>query len=170
MNQLIIKELQLGDEVAFLAMTQASKTYHHPWVKAPITQDEFIDYFNRSQKENQKSYLLFLENEIVGVFNISEIVKGNFHSAFLGFYGAQKYARKGFMSQGLKLVLHKVFHELALHRLEANIQPGNSASILLVQHNGFRKEGYSPRYLKINEKWCDHERWALTIEDWRQHD
>jgi len=37
----------------------------------------------------------------------------------------------------------------------------------MVQALGFRKEGYSPRYLKIGGRWRDHERWALLVEEWR---
>jgi len=64
------------------------------------------------------------------------------------------------------LLLDKVFNELKLHRIEANIQPTNSSSIHLVTQNGFRKEGFSPRYLKINNIWQDHFRFALTSEEW----
>ena len=53
------------------------------------------------------------------------------------------------------------FRSLKLHRLEANIQPANAASIALVRACGFSKEGYSPRYLKIGGRWRDHERWAI---------
>ncbi|MGI0487716.1 GNAT family N-acetyltransferase [Pantanalinema rosaneae CENA516] len=53
-----------------------------------------------------------------------------------------------------------------MHRVEANVQPQNRASIHLVERLGFTKEGFSRRYLKINEEWRDHERWALTVEDW----
>lgn len=70
------------------------------------------------------------------------------------------------MNQALKLVLAKIFQELQLHRIEANIQPTNTSSIHLATHNGFRKEGFSPRYLKVNGIWCDHFRFALTYEDW----
>ncbi|MEM9768830.1 MAG: N-acetyltransferase, partial [Cyanobacteria bacterium P01_D01_bin.71] len=35
-----------------------------------------------------------------------------------------------------------------------------------VKRLGFTKEGFSRRYLKINGEWCDHERWALIVEDW----
>ncbi len=71
------------------------------------------------------------------------------------------------MSEGLELVLARAFEELALHRLEANIQPGNQPSLSLVQRAGFVREGFSERYLKIGGRWRDHERWAIRSEQWR---
>ena len=66
------------------------------------------------------------------------------------------------MAEGLGLVLRRAFRRLGLHRVEANIQPGNRASRALVRRLGFRREGFSPRYLKIGGRWRDHERWALV--------
>lgn len=167
MKSIIIREPQLTDESAFLEAMQHSGNLHYPWVKAPIISSEFHEYIQRYQQTNQKSYLVCdKNNQITGVFNISEIVRGLFQNAYLGFYGVADYTAKGYMSAGLKLVLNKIFTELELHRLEANIQPQNINSINLVKANGFRKEGYSPRYLKINNEWRDHERWAMTYEDW----
>jgi ribosomal-protein-alanine N-acetyltransferase len=65
------------------------------------------------------------------------------------------------MGAGLKAVTAQAFGTLKLHRLEANIQPENRASLALARNCGFRREGYSPRYLKIGGRWRDHERWAI---------
>ena len=65
------------------------------------------------------------------------------------------------MRAGLSQVVRYAFSSLKMHRLEANIQPENIASIALVRSCGFLKEGYSPKYLKIGGRWRDHERWAI---------
>lgn len=70
------------------------------------------------------------------------------------------------MRTGIAQALNIAFSELALHRVEANVQPGNTPSLSLVKTVGFKKEGYSRNYLKINGEWKDHERWALLAEDW----
>ena len=59
------------------------------------------------------------------------------------------------------------FGKLRLHRVEANIQPTNVASIALARRVGLRLEGYSPKYLKIAGRWCDHERWAINADQWK---
>jgi len=163
-----IREPTLQDEAHFLSAMQCSTTLHYPWIKAPLTPDEFQAYVKCTEQENQKSFLVLKDNEIAGVFNISEIVRGCFQNAFLGFYVVSGFENKGVMSAGLKLVLKYFFEELKLHRIEANIQPENSQSIYLVKKNKFRYEGFSPRYLKINDQWCGHEHWAITYEEYIQ--
>ncbi|MDI9819700.1 MULTISPECIES: GNAT family N-acetyltransferase [unclassified Legionella] len=167
MKNITIRELTLEDKEAFLKAMLNSQSLHHPWVTPPLTSQEFDEYWQRLQQANQKSYLTCDESgTIVGVFNVSEIVQGAFQNAFIGFYGINDYTGKGYMSAGLKLVQKRIFEELALHRLEANIQPENTGSIQLVKNNGFRYEGFSPRYLKINGEWRGHEHWAMTSEDY----
>lgn len=168
-DALYMQPLRVDMESLFLAMTNASQVFHKPWVDPPLTHEAFVEFYKRYQEPNQKSFVLFEENDqIVGVFNLSEIVRGCFQSAYLGFYAAKDFAGLGFMRQGLQLLLQEAFMTLGLHRVEANIQPHNVASINLVKNSGFRLEGTSLRYLKINEVWCDHERFAITVEDWHK--
>lgn len=165
-----IRELCLMDEENFLAAMQRSTDLHFPWIKAPLTAQEFKSFFERFQQTNHRCFLAFDATEnLIGVFNLSEIVRGAFQSAYLGFYAVIDYAGAGYMSAALKCVLQEVFNGMQLHRVEANIQPDNQRSIQLVKNNGFRLEGYSPRYLNINGQWRDHERWALTVEDFQSN-
>ena len=66
--------------------------------------------------------------------------------------------------KAVELAIGIAFKRLKLHRLEANIQPDNLASIALVRACGFSKEGFSPRFLKNNGQWRDHERWAMLAD------
>jgi ribosomal-protein-alanine N-acetyltransferase len=103
----------------------------------------------------------------VGSINLSQIFLGSFRNAYLGYYVGAQYSGQGYMTEAFQLMLRYAFDKLKLHRLEANIQPQNVASIALVKRAGFVREGYSRRYLKISGRWRDHERWAIIVEDWK---
>jgi ribosomal-protein-alanine N-acetyltransferase len=85
----------------------------------------------------------------------------------MGYYGMAGMNRRGLMKEAVSLVVTHAFRDLGLHRVEANIQPANQPSRSLVQRLGFRQEGFSPRYLKINGEWRDHERWAVLADEWK---
>ncbi|KTD02254.1 GNAT family N-acetyltransferase [Fluoribacter gormanii] len=166
-NRIYLRQLNQHDEANFLLTMQKSRDFHHPFVTTPQTHEEFQAYIQKFQQEEQRCFLALNQNDhIIGVFNINEIIRGVFQSAYMGYFASVTYAGQGLMSHALKLVLKEIFLGLKLHRIEANIQPTNTASIHLVTKNGFLKEGFSPRYLKINGIWCDHFRFALTYEDW----
>lgn len=153
----------------FLAAVARSRKLHGRWVSPPRTAKAFAKYLKRFDLPAQIGYWILTETgEIAGVVNINEVVRGSFRSGYLGYYVFVPHNGHGYMTAGLRAVVSKAFRGLRLHRLEANIQPGNATSRRLVQRLGFKLEGFSPRYLKIAGKWRDHERWALTAEDWTQ--
>jgi [ribosomal protein S5]-alanine N-acetyltransferase len=120
------------------------------------------------RKETHLGYWVITNlGELAGVFTINEIVRGLFCSGYLGYYALVPHHEQGHMKRGIRAVLSEAFGRQRLHRLEANIQPENEASRRLVRSAGFRLEGFSPRYLKIAGRWRDHERWAITAEEWR---
>jgi len=154
------------DTQEFVTLMRQSKALHYPWVFPPKTKDTFKKYLKSRHQKNQDGFLLChaQTHAIMGVINLNEIVRGYFQSAYLGYYIGAPYAGQGYMQEALTLVVEYAFSEVQLHRLEANIQPENTASINLVKRCGFRKEGFSPRYLKINGEWKDHERWAILAD------
>jgi ribosomal-protein-alanine N-acetyltransferase len=138
----------------FLGAVVRSRRLHGSWVTAPSSSAEYRLYLKERQGPRFFKYFVCDDvGQICGVINLSEVVRGSFQSAYLGYYALAPHAGKGLMSAGLSLVLDRAFGELALHRLEANIQPRNLRSIELVRNAGFRHEGLSPRYLKIAGRW-----------------
>jgi [ribosomal protein S5]-alanine N-acetyltransferase len=154
----------------FISLMRASRSFHKPWASAPTDEGRFAAYLADSHRDNFAAFLVCRREDdaIIGFFNISQIVRRGLNSAFLGYSVGERFAGQGYMREGLELVLRAAFVDLKLHRLEANIQPGNVPSIALARGAGFRREGFSPRYLKIGGRWRDHERWALLSEDWRR--
>jgi ribosomal-protein-alanine N-acetyltransferase len=158
------------DQDEFLTRVADSRALHRPFVQPPNTARLFANYVARCAHADFVGLLCCRREDdaIVGVFNLSQIFFGPFQSAYLGYYGFSPFTGNGYMTAGLKLALRHVFSRLRLHRIEANLQPNNSASRALIKRCGFSQEGYSPRYLKIGGRWRDHERWALLVEDWRR--
>ncbi|HXL46115.1 MAG TPA: GNAT family protein [Candidatus Binatia bacterium] len=154
------------DREEFLALMRVSRTALRPWIAPPASRAAFTAHLRRARRATERAFLVcrLEDRAIAGVINVSQIFHGNFQSAYLGYYAGAPFMGQGYMSEGLRLVLRHAFDTLGLHRLEANIQPRNRASIRLVRRAGFRREGFSPRYLKILGRWRDHERWAITAE------
>ena len=166
-----------ADAGVFIAAAKASRTLHRGWVQPPLSAERygaFVARYGRSARVDPLDlahigFLVFRRDDdaLVGVFNLSEIVRGAFQSGYLGYYAFAPHTGAGYMSGGLALVLDQTFGTLRLHRVEVNVQPNNTRSIALVERVGFRREGYSRRYVKIAGRWRDHMRFALLAEEWR---
>jgi ribosomal-protein-alanine N-acetyltransferase len=153
-----------GDEREFVSLARASAGLHHPWMSLASTPGEFYAYLERYQQPGEESLLVCVRSigAIAGVVNINTIIRGRFQSGSLSYAAFAPTAGQGYLTEGVGLVVRYAFEHLRLHRLEANIQPGNHASLRLVRRLGFRREGYAPEMLFIDGAWRDHERWAIT--------
>jgi ribosomal-protein-alanine N-acetyltransferase len=162
----VVLRAPVAADVSELArLGRASQALHRPWVYPPTTARALTRWLEAAGPTRVRLVVCRrADGAIVGVVNLNEIVRAAFQSAYLGYYAFQSHAGQGYMTEGLGLVLRHAFRRLGLHRLEANIQPGNRASLGLVRRLGFRKEGFSPQYLKIGGRWRDHERWAIVRE------
>ena len=162
-GRITLRHPSADEETAFLAAVKRSRLLHRPWTTAPATPEQFRAYLDRVALPENHGYLVCRSDtgEVVGVVTISNVVLGLFRSGYLGYYAFAGHERQGLMREGLQAVIRHAFRTLKLHRLEANIQPGNAGSIALARSCGLLKEGYSPRYLKIGGRWRDHERWAI---------
>lgn len=158
-----------GDSEEFLALNRASKRFHRSLVSPPTEPQQFASFLKRVRRPDCACFLVcrLADGAIVGSVNLSQIFRGGFQNAYLGYYVGAPFVGRGYTTEALQLILRYAFQELKLHRLEANIQPANAASIGVIKRAGFSREGFSRRYLKVCGRWRDHERWALIAEDWK---
>jgi [ribosomal protein S5]-alanine N-acetyltransferase len=153
------------DELAALAEDSAEMLRR--WLGArENTVEAFESYLERFEQPTHEGFVICLRSTgaIVGGININNIVRGTLQCGTLGYTAYALTSGRGYMTEGLGLVIQLAFGPLDLHRLEANIQPDNTPSLNLVKRLGFRREGYSTAFQFINGAWRDHERWAITNE------
>jgi ribosomal-protein-alanine N-acetyltransferase len=160
------------DGPALIALNLASRDLHHPWVAPPTTAEAYGAYLERCAREDVCGLLACraADGAVVGAVTLSQIFYGPLQSCYMGYYIGAPYAGQGYMAEAVALALDHAFGPLALHRVEANIQPGNGPSLALARRLGFTREGYSRRYLLIDGDWRDHERFAMLVEDWAAGD
>ncbi|WP_261719868.1 GNAT family protein [Streptomyces sp. FZ201] len=163
-----IRPFRLDDAAEFTARARESKDLHRPWLFPPDNEADYAAYARTLIEDPARAGFLVCEkaaeDAVAGFVNINNIVRGAFQSGALGYGAFAHAAGRGLMREALGLVVRHAFGALGLHRLEINVQPGNTASIALARACGFRLEGFSPAMLHIDGAWRDHQRWALTAE------
>jgi ribosomal-protein-alanine N-acetyltransferase len=169
-RRLELVTLSEGRRIQVLEASRRSAAFQRPWVQPPTTDADYDRLVERQATDEFEGFLFVrrADGELVGMCNVSQIIRGNFKNAFIGFGAIAGFQRQGYMREGIALVLDRAFGPLRLHRLEANVQPANEPSRALVRSFGFTLEGLSERYLKIGGRWRDHERWAIRAETWKR--
>lgn len=159
-----IAPLDRHDAREFVEAGLASRALHGRWVSPPLDLDAFLQKLDCMRAPVNYGFTVRRADTraLAGYVDVTNVVRGIFLSGYVGYYAFTGHERQGLMTEGLRRVVRYAFMDLGLHRLEANMQPGNLASIVLATACGFSQEGYSPRYLKIRGRWRDHARWAIV--------
>lgn len=173
-ERLVLEQPGAVDVAAVRAFYLGNRVFHAPW--EPIRPESFYqedsldNVLRRQAEENSVGTALHLylqrngELEIIGTVSLSNIVYSPFLSCFLGYRMARCETCHGYMTEAIEHVVATAFERYKLHRIEANIMPGNHASVRLVEKLGFINEGYSSRYLKIAGSWEGHCHYVLFNE------
>lgn len=162
-----IRHVRREDYDELTGLAQESAAMLRRWLGVrENTVEAFESYLERFEQPTHEGFVICLRSTgaIVGGVNINNIVRGALQSGALGYTSYASTTGRGYMTEGLGLVVQLAFGPLDLHRLEANIQPDNTSSLNLVRRLGFQYEGSSTSFQHINGEWRDHQRWAITAE------
>ncbi|MFY0480324.1 ribosomal protein S5-alanine N-acetyltransferase [Achromobacter marplatensis] len=148
-----------------------NQNYLQPW--EPLRHAAFFEPYavaerlqamaQRNINEDALHLLMFGpdSDELIGVCNFTNVVRGAFQACHLGYSIAQRCQGQGLMHEGLAAAIAHVFQNMKLHRIMANYRPENTRSARLLSRLGFQREGEARSYLQINGAWCDHVLTAL---------
>jgi ribosomal-protein-alanine N-acetyltransferase len=167
---------RVADNTRLMALRARSGAFLAPWSPLPAPDANDVDAQRealvRQRKEwaTDKAYRFVMAERgtdaAIGRVSLAEVVRGVFQNAYLGYWIDQEYARRGLMTEGVRLALDLAFGELGLHRVQAAIIPRNKASLGVARKVALRREGTAERYLFIAGRWEDHAIFAMTKEEW----
>jgi ribosomal-protein-alanine N-acetyltransferase len=165
-----LRRLTSDDAAALLAFATENRSFLEQW--EPEREDAFftldaqiadVDASAADEAADRRyQFGVFAGDELVGRIALSQVVRGVFQNAYLGYSIGERWNGQGFATEAVGLVLAFAFDELGLHRVQAAVMPRNAASIRVLEKNGFREEGYAVGYLSINGVWEDHRIFART--------
>jgi len=177
-ERLLLRELGPDRAAAVRAYGLECREYHAPW--DPVRPEDFWELpvvaarlhaqMVDSAAGGSLCLCLALKDDperIIGMANLRNIVRGALQGCHLGYGLSPLAVGNGYMTEAGLCAVQIGFAEYGLHRIEVNIMPRNTRSLGVAERCGFVREGFSPKYLRINGKWEDHVRLA-RVNEWVQ--
>ena len=159
-ERLLLREVVKSDvqEVFYLRSNPVVLEYIN---REPARTEEdvikFIDlvHNNRVNGEGiQWAVTLHESDKLLGLISFWRLDKPNYR-AEIGYVLHDSMQRKGIMNEALQAVARYAFREMKLHSIEANINPGNVASMRILEKNGFEREGFFRENYFFNGQFLD---------------
>jgi [ribosomal protein S5]-alanine N-acetyltransferase len=101
-------------------------------------------------------FVIMRDGRVVGDLNLTQVIRGAEDSANVGLLVDGAVRNQGIASTAIALACRLAFEELALHRLQAGIQPTNLASQRAFIRNDFERIGLAKAFLFVDGAWRDH--------------
>ena len=168
-ERVCLREPARTDGEELLALRAASREFLAPWEPelpgVDFASPAFFERYLRCGPRFRRRRLLICSNQggaILGSISLSEIDAAE-GRAVLGYWIGAPHARRGYMSEALRLVVGVAAAELGVSRLEAFVLPENRPSKLLLAKLGFAHVGTAPEYRVIRGAARNHERWELGL-------
>lgn len=177
-ERIVLRPPKENDAVRLSRVLEQNASHLRPWSPAPprgtnpaapVELTRSIANQRKQWRQGRGFTFLITGREqtapILGRIALSEIVRGVFQNAYVGYWTVRERGGQGLASEALELLIRFAFQDAELHRLQAAVMSSNRPSRRVLDKARFRLEGTSERYLQINGRWEDHLIYALTSEE-----
>ena len=169
----VIRPLTTDDAPVLAALLQRNRDFLRP--TEPARPPDFYTVTAQIERlgvyEHQRrtgagfAYAILDDGELAGTISLSNVARGIFESANVGYWVDATRNGRGLASRALAAVVVEAFGPIRLHRLEAGTLVDNFGSQRVLEKNGFTRIGVATRYLRIAGTWQDHILFQRTVED-----
>ncbi len=151
-QRVTLRELRDTDVASLFAIFSDPEVMRY-WSSVPLTDVEearqmVVDI--RCDFETKKFFKWGVarneDDHVIGTCTLFNVFLENYR-AEIGYALGREFWGNGFMTEALKSLIEYSFQNLNLHRLEADVDPRNDASIKTLERLGFRREGH------LRERW-----------------
>jgi ribosomal-protein-alanine N-acetyltransferase len=169
--RLRLRPLSMADSEAFLDIFSDVETLQY-WSGEPIRELHEAETLIREDLEYSMEGKCIVwgvalpdSNRLIGKFILFQFNEQN-RRAEVGYILNRRHWGQGYMTEVMSRVLDYAFDVLKLHRLEADTDPDNTASLAILEKFGFQREGLFRQRWYVSGKWLDSVMLGLLRTDY----
>lgn len=135
----------------------------------PYTEADALDYIRSmrsSDPDETFAFAIALEDRAIGSIGVFRQQNIHRQTAEIGYYIAEPYWGKGYMTQAVRLACEYVFTRSDILRIYAEPFAHNSGSCRVLEKAGFRLEGTLRQNAVKNGQVIDMKLYSLLREEW----
>jgi RimJ/RimL family protein N-acetyltransferase len=173
--RLIIRQFRDSDLEPFVAYRNDPVVYRYQGWKTPYLREDAADFIARIKNVNPGMPGEWLQLAIEGkdsgemLGDIAfHVTRSNPRQAYLGYTLARSAWGQGYASEAARKLLDYLFRVLDLHRVLADCDVDNAASIRLLERLGFRCEAHyiESFWLENESRWGSEYLYAILQREW----
>ena len=105
------------------------------------------------------------EHKLIGIIAADDYEPGKSHRAEIGYWLAKPFWGRGITTSAVHHFVRYLFRETELNRLTAHVFPHNTASMRVLEKNGFIREGFLRKHYCKDDVYYDGVLYGLLKED-----
>ncbi len=151
-ERIILRGMRSSDADAVYEIFRSPEVIEYWCTPAQTTVSDAVELINDADKHFKARTMfewgaaLRESDQVIGTFTLLHV--DLFHKrAEVGYAIAKDFWGQGYATEGFELLLAFAFGPMNLHRLEADVHPGNKGSFRVLEKQGFQREGY------LRERW-----------------
>jgi [ribosomal protein S5]-alanine N-acetyltransferase len=170
-NRICLRWISEADTDAFYAVYSNPEVMRY-WSTPPLADREAAASVIKKIQEDWKRHIILKwgialrpDDQLIGSLTLFNL-DFNHRRAEIGYALGREHWGHGYMNEALMTLLKYAFESLNLHRIEADVDPRNAASISTLEKLGFQREGVLRERWQVNGEIQDAFFYGLLRHEW----